>query len=116
MCNTSTANNPDTIGILAFCSQHCGRDSFGSGKINNFTILIQVIKFTHPITTDCKDIYIIFLNIINLLTKIVLNDHLVSISSCFNRFNSFKNIVSNIQFSTTTVKAITSNTNNKIIS
>src|SRR5574344_2158231 len=68
-----------------------------------------------PVTSDCENVNVILLYVINFLTDIVLNNNFISKTSRLNSLNTFKHVIANIQLSTAHIKAITSNSNNKII-
>ena len=112
VCDATTSYDSNLVCILAFCTKHGRRYAFCTRKINNLAILVQIIKFSLPITTNCKYINIVFLNIVNLLSKVILNDYLVSIASSLNRLNTFKHIIANIQLAAPFIKAIACNANN----
>lgn len=39
--------------------QHIGRYSLCARQVNNLAVLIEVVKFTHPIRAYCNDINIV---------------------------------------------------------
>lgn len=70
---------------------------------------------TFPIRTNGKDVHIVLLNIVNLLTKIVLNDNFVSLANSFNSFNTFQYVIAHIEFTSAFVKAVAGYTYNQVI-
>ena len=70
-----------------------------SGKINDLSEFIKIVKVPFPIRTDGKYVYTVFLYIVDFLTYIVLNDNLISKPRGLYGFDSFQNIVADIEFS-----------------
>ena len=70
---------------------------------------------TFPIRANGKDVHIVLLNIVNLLTKIVLNDNFISIANSFNSFNTFQYVIAHIEFTSAFIKTIAGYTNNQVV-
>ena len=68
MCNATTANYSQTISTLALSTQLRTTDTLCPRKIYYLTVFFQIIKFSFPVATNSKDIHIIPLYIINLLS------------------------------------------------
>ncbi len=98
--------------ILRFCAQHSTTDSFCPWQIDNLAELIKVIEFPFPVRTNRKDINIIFLYVVYLLTNIVLDNDLVCQSSSPHSLYTFQDIVAHIQLASVTVEVIVGDTYN----
>lgn len=59
-------------------------------------LFIQIVKLSNPVKTDGENVNIIFLNIIYLLIKVILNNYLISVSCNYYRLNTLKNIVTHV--------------------
>ena len=95
-CRISQTNHPNFYYRIFIYSNFCTTNSICPFKINNFTIILQIIKFSKPIRADREDIYIIFFNICNLLPFIFFNNNFICQSRTSNSFNAFKNRLLNI--------------------
>ena len=90
-------------------------DAFRAIEVDNFTIIIQIIEMSTPIRTNCKNINVITLNIIDFLALVLLNDNLVSKPRGSHAFHTLGKRLLYVDLSARAVKIVSSNTNNQII-
>lgn len=69
----------------------------------------------HPVGADSEDVDIVFEDIINLLTHIVLDDNLVYKARSLNSLDTLQDIVANIELTTLPVEAIIRNAHDKVV-
>lgn len=113
--NTAGADNSDAECLLGLLAELSAGDAFRTRKVDNLAILIQVIELPYPVRSDGEDIDIVFLDIINLLAGVVLNDNLVGKTRCLDSFDPLQDVVTDIEFATSLVKAIGSHTDDQVI-
>ncbi len=102
--NTATSHYTQFYRIDILISKFSGRYALCTRQIHYFAILFKIIKLSFPIRSNSKNIYIIFLNIINFLTDIILYNNFIGITGTSHGFNTLQHIISNIQLSPILVK------------
>lgn len=80
MGSATASNNAQAINHLTFFTQHGATNTFSPWQVNHIAVFVQIIKLPYPIASNSKDVYIILLNIINLLSKIIFNENFISIA------------------------------------
>ncbi len=88
-CNTASTHNSNTMTPIGCSSKLRRRYTFCSWKVDHLAVLVQVIEFTLPVRPDGEYINSILLYIINLLTHIILYNHLICIARGFNGIHTF---------------------------
>ena len=114
-CYAACANDAHPINGLRSFTQHGRGYTLRARQINHLTILVQIVEVPHPVAADGKDVYVILLYVIYLLSYVVFNHNLVGITSCLHCFHALQHVVAHIQFATLTVEAVTSDTNYQIV-
>lgn len=109
------SDDPNLTDILRLLAELRAGDALGARKIDHLAVLVQIVELPHPVRPDGEDIHIILLDIIDLLPHIVLDDDLIGISGSFDGLDTFQDIVPDIEFSTSPVKAVARHTDNQII-
>lgn len=109
------ADDADATGILSLLTKLSTRDAFCSRKIDYLAVLVQIVELPYPVRADGEDIDIVFLDIINLLAYIVLDDDFVSITRRLHGLNAFQDIVPGVEFPTSLVERVTRNPYDQVI-
>ena len=113
--HTSASNHAHLYIGSCFGTKHSTTDTLGTRKINHLGKLIQVVKQSFPIRTDGKDVHIILLYVINLLTHIVLDDDLICITGSLNGFHTLQHVVAHIELTSSTIKGVACHTHDKVV-
>ena len=87
----------------------------GTLQINDFTVILQIIKFATPVRTDYQKIDIVFCNVIKLLPLIFLYNDLIRKTGLADIFDTLQKAVLYIQLATFDIIAFTGDTHNKVI-
>lgn len=108
-------DDTDLADILRFLTELRTGNALGARKIDDFAILVQVVELPLPVGPDGKDIHIILLDIVYLLPHIILDDYLIGISGCFDSLDTLQDIVPDVEFSTSPIKAVARHTDDEVI-
>lgn len=84
-------------------------------QINNLTVIFEIIKFPSPVRSYYQEINVIFGNIAEFLSLVLLYDNLVSKACLPYIFDSFQKAVLNIQLAPFYIVTLTGNSYNEII-
>ncbi len=109
------ADDADAIGILCLLTKLSTRDAFRTREVDYLAVLVQVVELPYPVRADGEDIDIVFLDIINLLAYIVLDDDFVGIPRRLHGLNAFQDIVPGVEFPTSLVERVTRNPDDQVI-
>ena len=113
--NAATANNTDTGGHLLLFAKHRGGDALGAGEINDLAIFVQIIKLAFPVGTNGEDVYIVFLNVVNLLTEIVFYDYLIGQACGLNGLDTLKHVIAHVELAALAIKIVVGDTYDEVV-
>ena len=113
--NTAAANNADRHRFLVLVAQLRRGNAFRAGQVHDIAEFIEVIELAFPIGTYREDIDIVFLDIVNFLPDIVLDNHQVGKARSTHGFDTFEHVVADIQLSAFAVEIVVGNPDNQVV-
>ena len=113
--NATAAHDPDRDGLLGFITELRRGDALRTRQVHDLAEFVEVIELAFPIRTYRKDIDVVFLNVINLLADIVLDNHLVGKARCAYSLDTFQHVVADIQLSALAVEIVVGNPDNQVV-
>ena len=82
--------NTYTHHFTLFFTEHGGRDVLGTRKIDHLAVFAEVVEMAFPVGADRENVYIVLLDVVNLLSDVVLDNDLIGQSCGFDSFDALK--------------------------
>ena len=104
------------LDLLLLLPQHCAGDVPRSLQVNHPAIILQIIKISHPVGTNGKNIDIIFFDIVKFLPLGLLDDNLIGKPGLSHIFDARQQGIYYIQLSPGPVVGLRGHAHDQVIS
>ena len=103
----SSASNHSYLHFgCGLCTKHGTAYAFGAWEIHYLCKFVKVIELAFPVGSDGEDVYVVFLDVVDLLSYIVFDDDFVGIACCLDGFYPLEDVVAYVELSTATVEGV----------
>ena len=92
-----------------------GGNPLRAGQIDHTAVIVEIVELSYPIRTDGENIHLIFPDIINLLSFVLLHNHHIGDAERFYRFHPLDQRLLNVDLPARFIKVIRSNPDYKVI-